>query len=277
MKKILIITIAFVYALGVYNAKAWGHQAHGTTAYIAEQHLTPEAKKKVHYYLKHTLPYYASWMDAWKFSAKFRRVNSWHTGMAMDDGVNYDMKSGKFPGRVMRHLVKALAELGDGKYKNLPDSVVRQRLINMIHYVGDLHCPCHINFPKGVYPHYRYSLTNKGKKLAFHRYWDNSLTWQGRGKWVYEKFATLVDKVSPEQVAAWQSGTLEDWGRDIVELGHRAHEITTEGMDVSKMTKEQRAASIALTDEAILMGGYRLAYVLNTIFSDGNIKTYNEE
>ena len=102
------------------------------------------------------------------------------------------------------------------------------------------------------------------------------MSWQGRGEWTYEKFATLVDKVSPEQAAAWQSGTVEDWGRDIVKLGHRAHEITTEGMDVSKMTKEQKAASIALTNEAILMGGYRLAYVLNTIFSDGNIKIYNE-
>ena len=36
MKKVLIITIAFVSTLGVYNANAWAHQAHGTTAYIAD-------------------------------------------------------------------------------------------------------------------------------------------------------------------------------------------------------------------------------------------------
>ncbi len=276
MKKILIITIAFVGALGVYNAKAWGNQAHGTTAYIAEQHLTPEAKEKCHYYLKHTLPYYASWMDAWRGAAKFKAVNNHHSGKAMPDGVNYDMKGGSRPGRVMGHLVSALAELGDGKYKNLPDSVVRQRLVNMMHYVGDMHCPCHVGFPKETFPQYHYNLTNKGKEFGFHAYWDGSMDRQGRGKWTYEKFAAQVDKVSPEQAAAWQSGTLEDWGRDIVKFGHRARAITPEGTDISKMTKEQKEASIALTNEAILMGGYRLAYVLNTIFSDGNIKTFNE-
>ena len=61
-----------------------------------------------------------------------------------------------------------------------------------------------------------------------------------------------------------------------MKFGHRARAITPEGTDISKMTKEQKEASIALTNEAILMGGYRLAYVLNTIFSDGNIKTFNE-
>ena len=276
MKRILIITIALVATCSWHNAKAWSNLAHGTTAYIAEQHLTPEAKKKCHYYLKHTLPYYASWMDAWRPAAKFRHVNKAHSGLAMPDGVNYDLTSGSIPGRVMGHLIKALAELGDGKYKNLPDSVVRQRLVNMMHYVGDMHCPCHANFPKETFPHYKYGLLSKGKTLAFHKYWDSSLDMQGRGKWTYEKLAARIDNVSPEQVAAWQSGALEDWGRDIVKLGHRARQITTKDMDVAKMTKEQKAASIALTDEAILMGAYRLAYVLNTIFSDGNIKTFNE-
>jgi hypothetical protein len=276
MKKTLIFALIFATTCSFFSAKAWNNLAHGTTAYIAEQHLTPEAKAKCHYYLKHTLPYYASWMDSWRSVAKFRSVNGSHSGYAMSDGVNYNLTGGKFPGGVMGHLVKALDELGDGKYKNLPDSIVRQRLINMVHYVGDMHCPCHVHFPKEAFPQYVYELTNKGKRLNFHTYWDSSLDRQGRGKWTYERLAAEIDTISPEQAQAWQSGTIEDWGRDCVKLGHRARAITTEGTDTSKMTTEQKEASIALTNDAIAMGAYRLAYVLNTIFSDKNIKIFNE-
>ena len=240
MKKVLIITIAFVSTLGVYNANAWAHQAHGTTAYIAEQHLTPEAKKKAHYYLKHTLPYYASWMDAWKFSTKFRRVNSWHTGMAMEDGVNYNMKSSKFPGRVMGHLVKALAELGDGKYKNLPDSVVRQRLINMIHYLPDFHCPVHVGFPKNEFAHYRYNIYRKGKKEKYHGFWDGSPGFM-RKNWTFERYAAEVDKVTPKQAKKWVKGNIDAWGRDIIKQAHRCYKITPADTDISKLTDEQKA------------------------------------
>ena len=277
MKRLLIIAIAFAVAGNNHTAKAWANLAHGTTAYIAEQHLTPEAKEKCHYYLHHSLAYYASWMDAWRQAEAFRKVNNSHSGRAMDDGVNYNMKSGTIPGRVMGHLINALAELGDGKYKELPDSVVRQRLINMAHYVGDMHCPCHVGFSKEAFPQYAYThITKKGKKLSYHAYWDGSLQHQGRKKWYYERLAAEIDRISPEQAAAWQSGTLEEWGRDIVKLGHRARQITPEGTDVATMTKEQKAASRQLTNDAIAMGAYRMAHILNTIFSDKNIKTYKE-
>ena len=65
MKKFSII-LAVVAMCVTYSAKAWGGFGHGAIAYVAEQHLTPEAKEKCRYYLKHTLPYYASWMDHWR-------------------------------------------------------------------------------------------------------------------------------------------------------------------------------------------------------------------
>ncbi|MBR5807734.1 MAG: S1/P1 Nuclease, partial [Alistipes sp.] len=61
MKQFLsTLIIALVALCSSESAKAWTNYAHGTAAYIAEQHLSPKAKEKCHYYLKHTLPYYAS-------------------------------------------------------------------------------------------------------------------------------------------------------------------------------------------------------------------------
>lgn len=276
MKKSAILLFAIVAMFSVQSAKAWHNFAHGTIAYIAEQHLTPEAKEKCHYYLRHTLPFYASWMDQWRNVAKFARANSNHSGMAMADGVNYDMTSGSIPGRVMGHLVNALAELGDGKYKELPDSVVRQRLVNMAHYVGDMHCPSHANFPKENFPHYSYQLLEKGKPYKFHTFWDKSLGLKKRIKWSYEKITASIDTITPEQAQKLQSGSLEDWGREIIQFGHRARKITPAGTDISKMSKEQINEAVALSNEAAIAGGYRLAYVLNTIFSDKNIPVYSK-
>lgn len=276
MKKFLIFTFTIASMLWAQNAMAWSNLPHGTIAYIAEQHLTPEAKAKCYHYLRHTLPFYASWMDRWRGSAIFEDVNNAHSGTAMADGVNYDFKSGKPAGKVMGHLVNALAELGDGKYKNLPDSVVRQRLINMVHYVGDMHCPTHNNFSKEHFPQYRYSLSKNGKKYNFHTFWDGSLGSFERRKWTYEKFAAKIDTYSPEEIQKIQGGTLEDWGRELVQFGHRARKITPKDTDVAKLTKEQKKEVYALADEAAVKGAYRLAHILNTIFSDKNIQVFNK-
>ena len=271
MKQFLsTLIIALVALCSSESAKAWTNYAHGTAAYIAEQHLSPKAKEKCHYYLKHTLPYYASWMDAYRGAKDFAEVNRAHSGMSTEDGKEYDFVNGKPAGGVMGHLVKALEELGGGKYKNLPDSVVRQRLINMAHYVPDMHCPVHINFPAAIHPSQKNMQIHKnGKPISYHGFWDTSLGHDGRQqKWPYEKISAAIDVLSEEQIKEIQNGTLEEWGREIVEMGHLARQIIPQGSNVNELTKEQKEEMFKLTSKAVLLGGYRLAHILNTIFAE---------
>lgn len=271
------LLIAFVALLGIQNASAWHNYAHGSIAYMAEQHLTPEAKAKCAYYLRHTLSHYASWMDSWRLE-RFEVVNKGHGVMSMPDGVNVDFKGGDPAGGVIGYLANALAELGDGKYKNLPDSVVRQRLINMAHYVPDMHCPSHVLFPESVRPSQKaHQLYEKGKKLGYHRFWDHCLGREGRIKLSYEELAAKVDKVSKKRAAEIQSGSLEDWGRDVVEMAQHSRDIVPMGTDVANMSEERALAVRELVYEAAVKGAYRLAYVINTIFSDKNIPVYNDK
>ena len=264
------LIIALVAICGTESAKAWTNYAHGAAAYIAEQHLTPEAKAKCHYYLKHTLPYYASWMDAFRGAKDFYEVNRTHSGKTTADGKEYDFTIGKPKGGVAGYLIKALEELGGGKYKNLPDSVVRQRLINMAHYVPDMHCPVHILFPSSIHPIQKnMELHKNGKSVSYHGFWDSFLGYDGRqSKWPYEKVASVIDILSEEEIKDIQKGTLEEWGKDIVEMGHRAYEILPQGTNVANLTKEQKDEMFQLVSKAVLYGGYRLAYILNTIFAE---------
>ena len=262
--RVLLISLFALISVG--SAKAWGGFGHSAIAYVAEQHLTPEAKEKCRYYLKHTLPYYASWMDHWRSVPQFKSVNNPHSVMAMSDGVNLDW-GGTPEGRVMGHLKNALAELGNGAYKNLPDSVVRQRIINMIHYLPDMHCPIHVGVPKADFPQYRYLIYRNGKKISIHKFWDGAPGYKRHG-WSVAKYAEEVDHATPRQVKKWQKGSLDAWGRDLVKQGHRCHQITPADTDIALFGEKEVAMVHSLADEAALKAAYRLAYVLNTIFTE---------
>ena len=66
MKKFVLVAVALVMLFGGQSAKAWNGFGHSCAAYIAEQHLTPEAKAKCEQYLQHSFVFYASWMDQWR-------------------------------------------------------------------------------------------------------------------------------------------------------------------------------------------------------------------
>ena len=275
MRKFLVLITVFLSLMVVRSAKAWSGFAHGCSVYVAEQHLTPKAKKMCRYYLKHTLAYYASWMDYWKGADIFKSVNARHSVMINRDGKSVDFTFDEYgkpygvtPGECMGYLRDALEELSEGQYKNQPDSLVRQRLVNMVHYVADMHCPSHVNYPKDLYPNYINDRPIKmfnGKMDKFHSFWD-LLPQYGRRKWDAAEYAKNIDRVSRKQVKEWQSGTLEDWGRDIAEAGHLGYKMLEGVDDVSKLTQEQIAEAVALVDKMALMSAYRLAHILNTIF-----------
>ena len=89
---------------------------------------------------------------------------------------------------------------------------------------------------------------------------------EGRRKWLIEDCAKHLDKVSRKQAKAWQSGTLEDWGRDIAEAGYIAYEMFANKNKEAELSEEEKAQAVALVDKMAVMSGYRLAQVLNTIF-----------
>lgn len=262
-QKLQIIALALVAILGVQSAKAWGTFGHGAIAYIAEQKLTPTAKSEVRRYLQHTLPFYASWMDHWRAVPPFHPTDAWHGFSATADGdVNWE----KGKGKAMGELHNIMDAMGNGKYKNLPDSLVRHHLLILVHSVPDMHCPVHVGFSRKDFPEYKYSIRSKGKPVKMHGFWDNSPAYTRKG-WSYEKYASVVDNVTPKQVKRIvKKGNFGYWGRDIVQQAHRAYTITTADKEVTKLTKEEKAEVLALSDEMAIKAAYRLAYVLNEIF-----------
>ncbi len=264
MKRIRIVLVLLLSTFAVQRAMAWAAFGHGAIAYVAEQHLTPKAKESCRHYLKHTLSWYASWMDHWRAVPPYAHTNMWHGIKSDEKGkLRWDISGERANGQAMIQVKRIVEEMQE--YKSLPDSLVRQNVIYLIHSVADMHCPVHIQFPKSSYAHYRFALKNRGKRYSFHNFWDAAPAFKRKG-WTYEKYAQEVDRLSPKQIRRIQKGSYDVWGRDILKQAHRAFVITPADKDVAHLTAEETRAVHALADEMAMKAAYRLAYILNNIF-----------
>ena len=262
-RKISIVLIAIVATMGVQRAMAWGGQGHRISAYIAEQHLTPEAKAKCQHYLKHSLPYFASWMDYWRTIEPFRDITYWHS-CTVDEDFRPVGKAGHPERDAVYQTERIMKEMCKGKYKELSDSMIMVNLKVLVHMVPDMHCPSHTVYPKSMGKKVGPMMV-KGQKYPMHKFWDAS-PYILHPKWTVQRYAKAVDTYSPKEIKKIQKGTATKWG---IENGHTmeaSYTLWEGGDEFTKISKEQHRAIEEHTYEALAKGGYRLAAVLNTIF-----------
>ena len=198
------------------EALAWGGVGHSAIAYAAEQLVDPEVKQKVRAYLGTTITYQASWMDAYRSIKPYTACDDWHS-------TNIDAK-GKvvkgLPTTGAYHIERIRKEMGGGKYKQLPDSLVKINIQYLIHMIGDHHCPVHVRWNKESHPQYFYSLKKKGKKQGYHGFWDGSPgTW--RKGWTADRYYAQMTKLSPKQAKKVQKGDGYTWTQETANVARK--------------------------------------------------------
>jgi hypothetical protein len=139
--------------------------------------------------------------------------------------------------------------------------------------VGEIHCPVHVAFPLSFEPKYeetsefnRYNIKKKGKTLRLHNFWDGISGQLGRKGWTLEKYLEVTDIFSEEEIKEIMAGDAVAWGRDCIKEAATLYEVTPRGMDIAKISEEERQAIWTYADRLVAKGGYRLAAILNDIF-----------
>ena len=202
-------------------------------------------------------------MDAYRSIKPYTACDEWHS-------TNIDAK-----GKVMKgltttgafHIVRIFDEMKDGKYKQMSDSLVKINLQYLIHMIGDHHCPVHVRWNKESHPQYFYSLKRKGKKQGYHGFWDGSPgTW--RKGWTADRYYAQMPKLSPKQAKKAQKGDGYTWTQETANVARKCFNLTPEGTDVAKLSKEERTAIHNVVDRQVQLAAYRLAGVLNEIFKE---------
>ena len=258
MKRVVILVCALV--VGIVSAKAWGSMGHAAIAYIAEQNLTPKARQMCHHYLKHTLPYYGSWMDHYRYVNYYNISHSWH-GVAFDKDMN--ARSGKYKNCVdqisnMRRETK--------NYRMMQDSVVADNLRFLIHMVGDIHCPVHLFYPKTMPEYQQGKRYIDGKSMRMHGFIDSSPSYF-HPKWGLVEFHRNLAPIYQKLKGKVSKGTAEEWLMQLAEESKELWHNFPNDSEWEALTEDKRQRVIQQLDRHIYIAGLRLAAVLNDVFA----------
>lgn len=262
MKRKVLLAIAVVAATvsATMKVQAWGGVGHNAIAYIAEKHLTLEAREKCLHYLKHTPAYYATWQDLWRFTDPYKEINYWHTSK-VDANNNPIENNGRAAHIQIERIRKEMKN-----WRSLDDSTIVVNLKLLIHMVGDMHCPSHTGYPDQ--PAYKgYNLYRSGKKTGFHTFWDASPGYLHKG-WTCEDFHRNLDKMKPKKIAKMVKGTAEDWARQNGEEMREVYTLIPHNAEYTALPERDRKRAVEICEQQMLRGAYRLAYVLNEIFEE---------
>ena len=256
MKRKLITAIVVLLYIG--SAAAWDNRGHSTVAYIAERHLTARAKANIESYIGgRSIIYYASWMDSNRYDPPFDVTLNWHVDYWTDD-ERTDAEGKPLPPNSLTQLKRIVKEMED--FRSVSDSLVNLNIKFLVHLVGDIHCPVHIDFPTSR----PMKVEIDKKPVKVHAMWDAYIIAYKHNGTSPMQLAEEFDNYTAEQIAATQASTPDDWFAETVVDAKRVIEMIPESKKITYDNYFNKVIGIA--ENRITVAGYRLAAILNSIF-----------
>lgn len=255
MKRFLLIPLMALTAL---SALAWGQKGHDTTAFIAEQHLTPKAKAAVNDILSgRSMVYWANWLDNASHTPEYAYTKTWHY-KNVDDGVRYEEAPANPAGDAVT-AIKAQIETLSNPKSSAEDRELAMKIL--VHVVGDLHQPMHLGHATDLGGN-RVKVKFFGCDANLHGVWDSDILESGH-KWSYSEWQNQIDRVSDEEIESFVSGTVDDWAKETVAIAGQVYRMTPESTNLSYNEVAYWTPTIELQ---LLRGGLRLAHILNSLY-----------
>ncbi len=256
LKTLSIIIFVFL----TYQLSAWGNKGHYIIAEIAEQNLTPKAKTKVDQLLKgKKMVYYAEWMDNLRNDSIYNFTKTWHYAN-VDSGQTYESMPKVPTGDVVTATDSALRKI-TSQIEN--DSVKGLYLKLLIHIIGDLHCPMHAGHLSDIGGN-RYPIKWFNRTINLHGLWDTQIIESARS-WSYSEWTiNLMAGQTLATVADMQKGTPKEWFNETVAIADFVYRHTPQNVNFDYKYLYDYSY---ILEKQLTLGGYRLAYLLNTIFN----------
>ena len=256
MKRLLIFAFTTLF---VVNASAWGPKGHDTIAYIAEQHLSKKALKKVEAALGgNSLVYVANWMDNASHTDEYAYTKTWHYVNVDPSEKSYAESVKEEKGDAVMAVNTIIEHLKSGE---LTEEQECAELMMLIHIVGDMHCPMHAGYKSdrgGNGTQVKYF----GKMKKLHSVWDSEIV-ESAHRWSYSEWQENVDRANKKECKAIVQGTPNDWIEETVDLARNVYEYSTNGGNLSY---DYVAYYAPVIEAQFLKGGLRLANILEEIY-----------
>lgn len=272
-----------VLALFSCSSFAWNAMGHMLVAQIAYDQLTPAAKKQVdqlnsllaaNYPKANGFIASAPWPDDLK-GDDVHLFNTWHY---ITLGFSYDGTAIPAP-PADSHVAWAIQETTKVlRSKNAQIGQKSSSLAMLIHFVGDIHQPTHAatqfsqSHPNGDAGANQFAL--KGKYKNMHALWDAAVETYSEtpARPLSDKNALAIKNEADRLVAQYKlsgdprlsSKLPQDWAQESHEL---ARSVAYDGIRENDYpSSDYKARGSDAAKERIVLAGYRLAILLNSIF-----------
>ena len=264
MKKLLLLFSLLTFC--AFQAQGWGRLGHATIAEIAQRHLTPAARANIEKYTHGTpLAEYASWMDEVVATPPYKEsLAGWHASICTPD-----CRSPLYIRRLRRGCKDTVSGLDMMRemlkdYREMPDSMVLEAIMCIVHMVGDFHCPAHVRFTDEV-NELKYPVVFFGKEVLLHHVWDTGLIQRASGLTYpdYKEFADRLDTWTRRQQRRVARGWAREWFEDCARDVRPYIRTIPEGAELGQEFVDKH---IALAVLELRKAAYQLAKALNTIF-----------
>lgn len=268
MKRLAIVFIGIFMLLDCPHLFGWGAKGHDIVAAIAQEHLTPKARRKINKILEgRSIVYYSSWMDNIQNSPYwengYNETKTWHYAN-VDKGHTYETMQKNDKGDVITGLEFLTKEMTEN-YDNLTDSMRVDYLKMIVHMVGDLHCPMHAGRLSDLGGN-RTKVKWFRNDTNLHSVWDSKMIDSAR-KWSYSEWSDQLDRTDRKYRKTIMSGTYREWFAETVEGAAEIYEyVESSPQEVPSLSYQFVYDFSPLLEEQLMNAGYRLAYVLNSIF-----------
>lgn len=267
MRKTFLAAVALI-ALSAPSF-GWGGIGHQTTVVVAERHLTETAKANLASLFGYPLRNDASWMDTHRRDPEYAFTGSYHT-MAMNHDFIFDpswrIATGGDCVTGLEFVDYMLMHAGE---LNLSKDAYLLYARMVFHIVGDMHCLSH----SYVMPEKnQWQCTYAGKDYRYHGFLDHITDIMFEGMSI-DEVAAKVDICTDEEIRAWQRGNFYKWAQNCCFRDKAALDVNpygTKNLDPDTVEKLRPAV-----EEALRVGGYRLALLLNRYFGAPNM-TWND-
>ena len=291
MKKTLFVALvsASFLLLNITQASAWGQIGHSTIAQVAQDHLTPTAKKALDKYLD-GMPLAILGSDAdiyrgqWTVDLGFiptnpddarvsfvkdfdfstpLNISPWSHSITVDENFKCyptDNLNGAYINNAAYYVKNLSEQLKDAE--NMDPYERYKAIAIIIHLVGDMHCPMHIVYlPKNTVKGH-YFVEWKGKQYDRHVMWDGSI-FDAYYKWSFLDMAYLVDTASEKEIKEITKGDIYDYAES---SARDSWPVVDQYKAGDKVPRSYATDIRPVLFSQLRNGGYRLAAIFNEIF-----------
>lgn len=265
----VILAIGWFATAFPQTAFAWGREGHEIIGYIAEKHLTAQAKAGVRALLgagAHLSDHdVADWAD--EIRNHRHDTASWHFVDIPIEAARYDpardCRRGKCVVERIEHFASALAD------KHASNHDRAEALKFLVHFVGDVHQPLHCaerNHDRGGNA---CEVVFLGQRANLHHVWDDELVYRisGSNRFSARSAADLGARITSQQTKEWAQGDLRQWAEE----SHRlARDFAYAGVPASAgehaLGRPYLDRCAPVVREQLQKAAIRLAALLNKAF-----------